>query len=58
MGYESGAKPPKAFFTGFRIFIAGILITGILIRSTEDLLVIFVLFITSLGVTSLMVSIA
>jgi ABC-2 type transport system permease protein len=49
----------RAFFAGFILFIVDILVTGIIIRSTEDfLLILFVLFIASLGVTSLMVSVA
>ncbi len=54
-----GSGTVRAFFAGFTIFIVDILVTGILIQSTEDfLLILVVLFITSLGVTSLMVSIA
>ena len=54
-----GSGTIRAFFAGFTIFIVDILVTGILIQSTEDFfLILFVLFITSLGVTSLMVSIA
>jgi len=49
----------RAFLAGFIIFIVGVLITGVIIQSAEDfLLVIFVIFIASIGVTSLMVSIA
>lgn len=49
----------RAFLAGFIIFIVGILITGIIMRSVEDfLLVLFVIFIASIGVTSLMVSVA
>jgi ABC-2 type transport system permease protein len=49
----------RAFLAGFIIFGVGILITGIIMRSMEDfLLVLFVIFIASIGVTSLMVSIA
>jgi ABC-2 type transport system permease protein len=49
----------RAFLSGFIIFLVGLLITGVILRSAEDfLLVLFVIFIASLGVTSLMVSIA
>ena len=49
----------RAFLAGFIIFIVGVLITGTMIRDPEGfLLVIVVIFIASLGVTSLMVSIA
>jgi len=49
----------RAFFAGFVIFIVDLLITGIIIQSIEDFfLILLVLFITSMGVTSLMVSIA
>jgi ABC-2 type transport system permease protein len=54
-----GSGTIRAFLAGFTIFIVDILITGIIIQSTEDFfLILIVLFITSLGVTSLMVSIA
>jgi ABC-2 type transport system permease protein len=54
-----GSGTIRAFFAGFIIFIVDILVTGIIIQSAEELiLVLVVLFITSLGVTSLMVSIA
>jgi ABC-2 type transport system permease protein len=54
-----GSGTVRAFFAGFVIFIVDILITGIIIQSAEDFfLVLLVLFITSMGVTSLMVSIA
>jgi ABC-2 type transport system permease protein len=54
-----GSGTVRAFFAGFIIFIVDILITGIIIQSVEDFfLVLLVLFITSMGVTSLMVSIA
>lgn len=54
-----GSGTIRAFLAGFTIFIVDILITGIIIQSTEDFfLILVVLFITSLGVTSLMVSIA
>jgi len=49
----------RAFLAGFIIFVVGVLITGTMIRNLEGfLLVIVVIFIASLGVTSLMVSIA
>lgn len=54
-----GSGTIRAFFAGFLLFIVDILVTGIIIRSAEDLLLIlFVLFIASLGVTSMMVSVA
>ena len=54
-----GSGTIRAFLAGFTIFIVDILITGIIIQNTEDfILILLVLFITSLGVTSLMVSIA
>ena len=54
-----GSGTVRAFFAGFVIFMVDILVTGILIQSIEDFfLVLLVLFITSMGVTSLMVSIA
>jgi len=54
-----GSGTIRAFLAGIIIFIVDILITGIIIHSAEDLvLVLLVLFITSLGVTSLMVSMA
>jgi ABC-2 type transport system permease protein len=54
-----GSGTVRAFLAGFTIFVVAILITGIIIQSMSDLLlIILVLFITSLGVTSLMVSIA
>jgi len=54
-----GSGTVRAFLAGFTIFIVDILITGIIVQSTEDFfLILVVLFITSLGVTSLMVSIA
>jgi ABC-2 type transport system permease protein len=54
-----GSGTIRAFFAGFVIFIVDLLITGIIIQSIEDfLLILLVLFITSMGVTSLMVSIA
>ena len=49
----------RAFIAGFMIFLIDILITGIIIQSVEDfLLVILVIFIACVGVTSLVVSFA
>ncbi len=49
----------RAFFAGGSIFLIDILITGIIIRSIESLLLVFlVIFITCIGVTSLVVSFA
>lgn len=49
----------RAFLAGFIIFLVGVLITGVIIRSIGDFfLAILVIFIASVGVTSLMVSIA
>lgn len=49
----------RAFLSGFIIFIVDLLITGIIIQSTEDfMLVLLVLFITCIGITSFMVSMA
>jgi ABC-2 type transport system permease protein len=54
-----GSGTIRAFLAGIIIFIVDILVTGIIIQSTEDfMLILLVIFITSLGVTSLMVSIA
>jgi ABC-2 type transport system permease protein len=54
-----GSGTIRAFFAGFVIFIVDLFITGIIIQNIEDFfLVLLVLFITSMGVTSLMVSIA
>jgi len=54
-----GSGTIRAFLAGFIIFIVDVLITGIIIQSAEDFfLILVVLFITSLGVTSMMVSIA
>ncbi len=54
-----GSGTIRAFFAGLVIFIVDLLITGIIIHNIEDFfLVLLVLFITSMGVTSLMVSIA
>jgi ABC-2 type transport system permease protein len=49
----------RAFFAGGTIFLIDILITGIIIRSIESLLLVFlVIFIACIGVTSLVVSFA
>lgn len=54
-----GSGTIRAFFAGFLLFIVDLLVTGIIIQSAEDfLLILLVLFIASLGVTSLMVSMA
>lgn len=49
----------RAFLSGFIIFIVGVIITGVIIQSIEDFfLAVIVILIASVGVTSLMVSIA
>jgi ABC-2 type transport system permease protein len=49
----------RAFIAGFTIFVIDILITGIVIHGIEEfLLVMLVIFITCIGVTSLVVSFA
>jgi ABC-2 type transport system permease protein len=49
----------RAFLSGFVIFVVDLLITGILIQSMDQFfLVLLVLFITSIGITSFMVSMA
>ncbi|NMB78877.1 MAG: ABC transporter permease [Methanomicrobiales archaeon] len=54
-----GSGTVRAFFAGLVIFLMDLLITGISIQGPRDfLLILLVLFITSMGVTSLMVSIA
>ena len=54
-----GSGTIRAFMAGFTIFIVDLLVTGILIRNITDfLLVLLILFITSVGVTSMMVSIS
>jgi ABC-2 type transport system permease protein len=54
-----GSGTIRAFLAGFIIFIVDLLVTGIIIQSAEDfVLILLVLFIASLGVTSLMVSMA
>ncbi len=52
-----GSGTVKAFLAGLIIFLVDIFIAGVIIRSVENfLLVLIVLFITSVGVTSLVVS--
>jgi ABC-2 type transport system permease protein len=54
-----GSGTVRAFLSGFIIFIVDLLITGIIIQTPEDFfLVLLVLFITSIGITSFMVSMA
>jgi ABC-2 type transport system permease protein len=54
-----GSGTVKAFFAGFIIFLVDIFIAGVIIRAPEDFfLVLLVLFMTSIGVTSLVVSLA
>lgn len=54
-----GSGTVKAFLAGLIIFLVDIFIAGVIIRSVENfLLVLVVLFITSVGVTSLVVSFA
>ena len=54
-----GSGTIRAFLAGLIIFIVDILVTGVIVQNPEDfLLILLVLFITSLGVTSLMVSMA
>ena len=49
----------RAFLSGFVIFVVDLLITGIILQTTEDFfMVLLVLFITSIGITSFMVSMA
>lgn len=49
----------RAFLSGFIIFIVDLLITGIIIQNSQDFfMVLLVLFITSIGITSFMVSMA
>ncbi|MDP3563061.1 MAG: ABC transporter permease [Methanoregula sp.] len=49
----------RAFLSGFVIFVVDLLITGIMIQTTQDFfMVLLVLFITSIGITSFMVSMA
>jgi ABC-2 type transport system permease protein len=54
-----GSGTIRAFLAGLIIFVVDILVTGVVVQNPEDfLMVLLVLFITSLGVTSLMVSMA
>jgi ABC-2 type transport system permease protein len=54
-----GSGTIRAFLAGFILFIVDVLITGVILESAQDfLLVILVLFISSIGITSLMVSMA
>lgn len=54
-----GSGTVRAFLAGFMIFIVDLLITGVVIRSVSNfLLAILVLFMASIGITSLVVSIA
>lgn len=54
-----GSGTVRAFLAGFMIFIVDLLITGVVIRSVPNfLLAILVLFMASIGITSLVVSIA
>ncbi len=54
-----GSGTVKAFIAGFIIFLVDIFIAGVIIRAPEDFfLVLLVLFMTSIGVTSLVVSLA
>ncbi len=54
-----GSGTVKAFLAGCIVFFVDILIAGITIRNPEDYLLVFlVLFITSIGITSLVVSFA
>ncbi len=54
-----GSGTVRAFLAGFLIFIVDIVVAGVIIRSPENfLLVLIVLFMTSVGVTSLVVALA
>jgi ABC-2 type transport system permease protein len=54
-----GSGTVRAFLSGLIIFIVDLLITGIIIQSPREfILVLAVLFITSIGITSFMVSMA
>ncbi len=54
-----GSGTVKAFFAGFAIFLVDIFVAGVIVRSPQDFfLVLLVIFITSIGVTSLVVSLA
>ncbi len=54
-----GSGTVRAFLAGFIIFLVDIFIAGVIVRSATDFfLVLLVLFMTSIGVTSLVVSLA
>lgn len=54
-----GSGTVRAFLAGFIIFIVDILIAGVIVRGLDSfLLVVLVLFMTSIGVTSLVVAIS
>jgi ABC-2 type transport system permease protein len=54
-----GSGTVKAFFAGFAIFLVDIFVAGVIVRTPQDFfLVLLVIFITSIGVTSLVVSLA
>jgi ABC-2 type transport system permease protein len=54
-----GSGTVRAFLAGFIIFIVDILIAGIIVRTPEQfVLVLLVLFVSSIGVTALVVSVA
>jgi ABC-2 type transport system permease protein len=54
-----GSGTVRAFLAGFIIFVVDILIAGVIVRGVESfLLVLLVLFMTSIGVTSLVVAIS
>jgi ABC-2 type transport system permease protein len=54
-----GSGTVRAFLAGFLIFIVDILVAGVIVRTPEQfLLVVTVLFMTSIGVTSLVVALA
>ena len=54
-----GSGTVRAFLAGFIIFVVDILIAGVIVRGLESfLLVLLVLFMTSIGVTSLVVAIS
>ncbi|MBP1929793.1 ABC-2 type transport system permease protein [Methanolinea mesophila] len=54
-----GSGTVRAFLAGFIIFVVDIVIAGVMVRGVESfLLVLLVLFMTSIGVTSLVVAIS
>jgi ABC-2 type transport system permease protein len=54
-----GSGTVRAFLAGFLIFLADVVIAGTIVRGADSFfLVLLVLFLTSLGVTSLMVTLA